>query len=249
MSDDTLKVVSVDDLEFNDAARVEWVRVQGAAGLLWKDNPKRHDLGAIIESIERYGFQERPKFDVNLPNVSGGTGAIVAGNGRVEALAAMERDKRYELPRGLAADASGAWCMPLLVGTDARSEEMAAAYGLDANNLTLSGGNLELLDMLSIWDEDQYISMLTNLAARETLPVSVSGDDVDSLLALTRVPTIGELEQEHSDAGERDFWPEIKVRVKPETYGLYQEIRKRVDALDDADAIARILEAVDQEKL
>jgi len=187
MSDDTLKVVSVDDLEFNDAARVEWVRVQDAAGLLWKDNPKRHDLGAIIESIERYGFQERPKFDVNLPNVSGGTGAIVAGNGRVEALAAMERDKRYELPRGLATDAQGAWCMPLLVGTDARSEEMAAAYGLDANNLTLAGGDFTAFESLRLWDAD-YVGVLQKLAMADELPISVAGDDLDLLLALGKGP-------------------------------------------------------------
>jgi hypothetical protein len=185
--DDGLKTISVDDLEFNDAARVEWVRVRDAAKLLWKDNPKRHDLGSIIESIERYGFQERPKFDVNLPNVAGGSGAVVAGNGRVEALAAMERDKRYELPRGLAADSDGAWCMPLLVGTDAASEEMAAAYGLDANNLTLAGGDFTAFESLRLW-EDDYVGLLARLAETEDLPVSVEGDDLDLLLALGRGP-------------------------------------------------------------
>jgi len=169
---DELKIVSVDDLEFNDAARVEWVRVQDAAGLLWKDNPKRHDLGAIIESIKRYGFQERPKFDVNLPNVTGGTGAIVAGNGRVEALAAMERDKRYELPRGLAAGTEGAWCMPLLVGTDATSEEMAAAYGLDANNLTLAGGDAESSDYFKMYSPG-YTTLLRTLSEHSMLPITV----------------------------------------------------------------------------
>ena len=171
----SLNLIDETELQFNDAASVVWVRVQDAAGLLWKDNPKRHDIGAIIESIKRYGFQERPKLDVNLPNVSDGKGAIVAGNGRIEALAGMERDDRYELPRGLAQDRDGAWCMPILVGTDASSPELASAYAIDDNNLVLAGGDMDSGDYIRMYSSG-YVPLLRTLAEYDVLPVTVESD-------------------------------------------------------------------------
>jgi hypothetical protein len=173
-----------DDLEFNDPPALVWVRVREAAGLVWEGNPKLHDVGAIVGSIERHGFQSVPKFDANLPNVSDSQGAIKDGNGRIEGLAWMENGGTHNLPRGLAKERdTGAWCMPLLVGTDAISQTMAEAYAIDANNLNLMGAEgVTPWDMARMYEEDEYKAMLSVLAEADTLPVSVDGDDIDALL-------------------------------------------------------------------
>jgi len=190
------EVVAIDegDLAFNDAPRLIWVRVKHAVELLWRDNPKLHDIGSIATSVEKHGYQETAKFDANLFRVGQpdgaetALGAIKSGNGRLEALDWMERDGRYELPRGLGVvTETGAWAVWLLVGTDAASEAMAKAYAIDANNLVLSGGDFTPLDMMRLWDAGKYLEVIKGLAdlaidAPEIdLPVSVDGDDVDLL--------------------------------------------------------------------
>ncbi len=172
----------VNNLDFRDPPRLIWIPVREAAKLLWSENPKLHDLGALVQSIEKYGFQELPRFDLQLPNISGGTGGIKAGNGRIETLAVMERDA-MNLPRGLAQDkTTGAWVMPILVGTDADSLNAARAYAIDSNNLTMSGGDFTGFDYRRLWNDNAYLRILENLGIDGELPVSVSGDDLDIFL-------------------------------------------------------------------
>lgn len=136
-----LKYMAETELEFNDTPRFAWIRVRDAINLIWQSNAKLHSAD-MKTSVKKHGFQELPKFDVNLKNVGGTRGAIKAGNGRIEAIFEMERSGEYELPRGLAQEkATGFWVLPILVGTDAESEAAAAAYAVDSNNLTL-GENL-----------------------------------------------------------------------------------------------------------
>lgn len=171
------------NLEFKDPPGLIWIPVQSAVKLLWAENPKLHDIGSLVQSIEKHGFQELPRYDINLPNASGGTGAIKAGNGRIETLAAMERDG-MSLPRGLAQDKlTQAWVMPLLVGTDADSLNAARAYAIDSNNLTMSGGDFTAFDFQRLWNSDQYVDMLKVLAVDGQLPISVTGEDLDLFLS------------------------------------------------------------------
>lgn len=170
------------DLEFNDPPRLVWVRVKDAVGLLWKDNPKLHDVGGVILSLQKHGYQEFPKYDINLTNVNGKAGAIKAGNGRIESLFRMEQDK-MEMPRGLAkVKDTGDWAVAIGAGVDAANELEAKAYAIDSNNLTMAGGDFTALDMLSMWKEESYKDILVNLAKMNSLPVSVTGDDVDFLI-------------------------------------------------------------------
>ena len=39
-----------EDLEMNDPPRLSWVRARDAVNLLWRENPKLHDLQQIVES-------------------------------------------------------------------------------------------------------------------------------------------------------------------------------------------------------
>jgi hypothetical protein len=170
-------VINQSNLDFNDPPILVWVKVQDALGLLWSENPKLHDIGSVISSIQKHGLQELPKFDSQI--------GIKAGNGRVECLALMERDGSYELPRGLARNQeTGEWAMPLLMGTDAKSRELAESYAIDSNNLTMAGGNFTPFDVAKMWDNVKYSELLTRLANdADEHPVTVDGDILDSLLA------------------------------------------------------------------
>jgi hypothetical protein len=168
------------DLEIEEAVRLSWVRVVDAVSLLWADNPKLHDLGAVSAAITRYGLRIPPNFDANLPNVSGGQGAIVDGNGRIEALARMEQAGQ-PLPRGVALDGEGAWCVPLGVGLDAEDKGQAEAFALDANSLVMAGGAFTVFDVAKLWDEGRYAALLERLGQDGALPESVDGDSLDAL--------------------------------------------------------------------
>lgn len=148
--------------------------------LRWDKNPKRHDMGAIIQSIEKHGFREPPVFDKNL---NGGEGGVASGNGRTEALWEMMK-AGYAVPRNIAVDEkTGEWAMPVIMGGDAESERAAAAFALDANNLTLLGGDFGPLELARMWEGEAYAEVLADLANHGELPVSVDGEDVDALIA------------------------------------------------------------------
>jgi hypothetical protein len=194
MSEETPEFYKVEkeNLDFKDPPTLMWIPVQRAVQLLWSENPKLHDVGLLVQSIEKHGFQELPRYDINLPNVSGGMGAIKAGNGRIETLAAMERDA-MSLPRGLAQEKeSKAWVMPILMGTDVDSVNAARAYAIDSNNLTMSGGDYSLLDILKLWKSDDYIKLLNDLAQDDSLPVTIDGDAMDWLNSLNTYDQSGE---------------------------------------------------------
>lgn len=149
----------------------------------WDRNPKKHDIGAIAQSIQKHGFKDPPKFE---PTLNEGNGGIVEGNGRAEALAWMYAQEQ-PLPRGIALDAeTGEWQIPILFGVDADSQRMAEAYALDHNNLVLAGGDFTAVDLMNMYDEPRYTEILTGLVTQGELPISVTGDDLDLLVQLQR---------------------------------------------------------------
>lgn len=193
-----MKPIDEKTLTKNDPPEMAWILVQDALKLLWVKNPKLHDIGGVIGSINKHGFQELPKFDVNLENTQGQMGAIKAGNGRIEALAQMEKDGRYELPRGLALTKDGKWAMPILTGTDAKSEMLAQSYAIDSNNLTLMGGGANVFEMAGMYEQDDYLALLQRLAEAGELPISVDGDDLDSLTGTFERPKFEGIIEEFS---------------------------------------------------
>jgi DNA modification methylase len=137
----------------------------------WDKNPKRHDIGALVESIRRYGMVDPPKIDSTL-------GALVYGNGRAEALAWMHAQGDSP-PRGIKVE-DGRWKMPVKVGIDSVSIEEAEALAIDHNNLTMSGGDFTGFDFARMWDAG-YTDVLQGLG--DALPLTVDGDALDALLA------------------------------------------------------------------
>ena len=140
----------------------------------WDENPKKHDLDALVRSIETHGFGDPPKYDSTLD-------ALVYGNGRTEALERM-RQAGKEPPRGIGVTEDGDWAVPVIFGVDAESRAAAVAFAIDHNNLTLLGGGLAAEDLLQIWDEEGLQRVLSDVPDAGPLLASLTRDDVDALL-------------------------------------------------------------------
>jgi len=167
-----------------DLLRIEYVPLSQA--LLWDRNPKRHDIPELIESIERHGFKDPPKFE---PTLNSGRGGFVEGNGRTVALRQMRKDRR-ELPRGIV-DLGDDWAIPVLFGVDAPSQRAAEAYGVDHNMMVLSGAEFGLQQAMRIWDPD-VIKLLDDLVKDGQRPISIDDSDVDALLTDYDVPELSD---------------------------------------------------------
>jgi hypothetical protein len=150
---------------------------------LWQKNKKRHNIGDIYQSIERYGFLDFPKWDRNL---NGGKGGFVLGNGRAKTLISLLvelMEQGAEPPRGIPVNTeTGEWCIPINFGLDAKSEAEAMAFAIDHNNLTMSGGDFSAHDFARMWDGD-YVDLLQELANSNVLPVSVDAEDLAAMIA------------------------------------------------------------------
>lgn len=116
----------------------------------WDRNPKRHELDDLKESFRRHGFRGAIEFDGTLE-------AVVAGNGRDEALEQM-RDAGEDPPRWIPKDKKGRWLIPVIFGIDADSRDAAEQYGVDANSLTLGPG-LEVADVARLYDDEMIASL------------------------------------------------------------------------------------------
>lgn len=146
----------------------------------WDRNPKPHDIGALIQSIGRYGFKDPMKFE---PALNGGVGGIVEGNGRTEAVLLMFEDTPEKPPDGIAVEKDGSWRVPVLFGVDATSEAEAEAYAIDHNALTVMGGNFGPGWEAKLYDLDSLLPVAVDLGALDQLPVSIDADDLDMLVA------------------------------------------------------------------
>lgn len=143
----------------------------------WDRNAKKHDMGALVASIERHGFRDPPAFDASL---NGGEGGVVEGNGRGEALTLIRAEGR-PAPRGVVVEGD-AWLVPVIFGLDAPSQAAAESYAVVHNNLTMAGGDFTALDIAGLWEPAGYAALLEDLAQQNEIPVGLDGDDVDALL-------------------------------------------------------------------
>jgi len=173
----------------------------------WGENAKRHDLGALAESITRHGFRDPPAYD---PALNAGEGGIVEGNGRGDALSAMQAQGQ-SAPRGVVVE-GGAWLVPVLFGVDAPSQAAAEAYGVAHNNLTMAGGDFTDLDMAGMWEPEGYAALLRSLAEQGEIPVSIDPTALDALLAGlagTGEPGAGVAPVEDVELGEAGDVPDL----------------------------------------
>ena len=208
-------------LDGEDLPRLIFIPVEDAYNLLWERNPKLHNIGELIQSFIEHGFQELPKYDATL-------GAIKAGNGRIEAMYLMAKDAAYKdkRPRGIAQTKDGRWAIPLLVGTDAKSIDLAIAYAIDSNNLTMSGGDFTGLDMSRMWDQQEYIDLLQSIFDNNILPISVDESTIEILSKIINFspPNLSDLANQYGEPNEQDFWPVIRLQVSPIVKGKFDSL-------------------------
>lgn len=215
--------------------RLETRYVPVSVASLWDNNPKAHDIGGIIQSIVINGFRDPPTYDATLR-------ALVAGNGRTAALAMMEKQGN-DTPRGvLTHHDTGEWFIPVHFGVDAKTLNMAIAYAIDHNNLTVSGGDLTPVDMAKMWNTTQYMSILNDLPVNE-LPITI---DQDTLQLLNELRDGFSYEDVASDTDEEEeaFPNESKIiTVRIMDSDAYNDILDAIELLflkNDWDTITEV---------
>jgi hypothetical protein len=151
--------------------------------VLLQRNYKKHDINGLWSSIERYGFVNPAKFDKNLND---GNGGLVFGNGRTEAIVGMlieAQQESKEPPRGIATNADGEWCVPVLFGVDQESEALARSLAIDDNNFVMGGSDFTAFDIAKMWGSE-YIGVLTELADQNITPITVDESAIADLLLI-----------------------------------------------------------------
>ncbi len=127
-----------------------------------ENNPKDHDLGAIIESLKRFGF-------VAPVQLEGDGTCLLAGHGRVRALKAMRDSGEPPPTRVLAHD--GVWFVPAVRGAAFSSDLEALAYTVADNRTVELGG----------WLDSKLAEVLRSLPSLDGIGYDQA--DLDALLA------------------------------------------------------------------
>jgi hypothetical protein len=145
-------------------------------------NPKDHDVGAIYQSMKRFGF-------VAFPLVNSTTDKLLAGHGRLKTLHMIKSEGEF-VPANIEVDKDGDWLVPCIYSATIEDEAEAQAYLLADNRLTEIGGynNMDLLDSLQEviketgsldgtgWDLDSIEDIIADME-RSSFEVKEYGDD------------------------------------------------------------------------
>lgn len=137
----------VEEVVADEGYRLEYVRLDTVAR--WPRNPKLHNDTGIVESIKRFGFTDPLVVDE-------GTGKLVSGHGRLEALGRMKK-KGEPLPIRVKTDTDGEWMVPVMRGIAFQNENEAEAYLLAVNRLVEAGG----------WDDKMLGRIFADLQAQD----------------------------------------------------------------------------------
>jgi len=109
-----------------------------------KRNPKRHNMAAISDAIDRHGY-------VRPVMLNEKTGRLVAGHGRVSALREMKLSGSKP-PARVELNGDGDWLIPVVRGISFKTEAEAEAYLLADNRVGELGG----------YDEDELRRILND---------------------------------------------------------------------------------------
>lgn len=129
-------------------------------------NAKTHDLQAIAESMQRFGY-------VASVIIDDATGRLVAGHGRLDTLQSLKA--QGQPPPDRIRVNGDEWLVPVQCGVSFDDAQEAEAYVVADNRTTEMGG----------WDETMLAEVLSDLAAAEKLDgTGYDGDDLDAMLGV-----------------------------------------------------------------
>lgn len=168
-------------------ARLELMPLSELMKLEWERNPKEHDIVGLRGSMRRFGFTIPLVLDER-------TGRIVAGHGRLHALAAEHAEGNP--PPRLIVEAEGDWLVPVLRGIEFSSVAEAEAYLVADNRLSEIGG----------WNETKLGAILADLS-REGIASGLGWSDRElaTLIAAEQPLVIGKnLDEAFEDYLEAD---------------------------------------------
>ena len=123
-------------------------------------NPKRHNIGELVNSIKRFGFVQPVAMNEE-------SGRLVAGHGRLEALLVMK--EAGEAAPARVVEKNGEWYVPVLRGISFNNESEAEAFLVADNRLVEVGG----------WNEVEVARILQGLG--DLSGVGFSGVDLEAL--------------------------------------------------------------------
>lgn len=184
--------------------RIEYMPLEDVAPAA--RNPKRHRIGALTASVNRFGFVAPVLRDER-------TGQLVAGHGRLETLAGL-REAGTAPPEGVRVDAEGRWLVPVVAGWSSRSDAEAAAYLVADNRQGELGG----------WDAQELADLLEDLGEDVELLEATgydSHDLVDMLKGLTP-PDLDELAGAVGEPSDSDGWPTVKIKVPHHLFSAWE---------------------------
>src|SRR5690606_8833801 len=102
-------------------------------------------------------------------------------------------------------------------------DNRASETGLDWDADVLSALAEDGVDLDQFWFEDELAYVLGHV---------------------DEPPSLDDLAEQYGESAEDAFWPEIKIKVSPDTYDRYESIMADIDAPTDAERFARMLEVV-----
>jgi len=143
-----------------DDMRIEWVSLDEIAR--WPRNPKDHDLGLLHQSFGRWGFVKPLLIDE-------GTGKLIAGHGRLDALL-MNMRSGASVPPGIKVE-GGMWMVPVIRGIEFENEMEAEAFVVADNRTTEAGG----------WLEDRLADVLQDHVGN-LQGIGFDRDDIDAMV-------------------------------------------------------------------
>jgi len=131
------------------------------------ENPKQHDIGAIIKSYQRFGY-------VSPGTIDETTGKFLSGHGRTEALQMMKQ-QGMDAPERIDVREDD-WYVPTYRGVGFGSAMDVKAYLIADNRLTALGD----------WDNAQLLDLLQDLAGEDQALLETTGYDLDDIDVLLR---------------------------------------------------------------
>lgn len=171
-------MISVEYVDLNDIIQAD-------------NNPKDHDLGALYQSMKRFGFTEPIMINEH-------TGKLLAGHGRLQALK-MIKDAGETAPDRVEVD-ENVWKVPVIKGISIENLAEAQAYLLADNRITELGG----------WKPMDLMESLTDIIEK-TGSLDGTGydlEDVESILSNMESTTF-----EISDEVVKDVKDETEVTI------------------------------------